>query len=669
MIWDIYRALLVILLATPVFAGETSPVAPASPEAALAPADATAILYVDKPTDVLCLPMWETLVRGDEESAALLAAVKGLFAGPMMVSVTGTPMQLGEFRVEFACRMGTAEDEFFQKLDADVLPVLGRRLLGQATGGVTPYESLRLVRLPVPIPVGLFTGVKGDVLYGSTRRADVEAWLEGSELPERFVRSDDARRLFGEKPGRADVWAYLDLRPFVPLIRAELSKNQMTELYDALTLDRLEAAGASVDWSGGKLRSRVAVAMTEVNEAPPSVWSFANRTMEIPAVVPDDFHFFVRMAFDSGASEVDRLGVVLDAIDPDIMAEFREECREFCRDFGFDPHWDFMQNFVSEAVFAGRMDPQGLGAWVVATELADPGLFETHVGALAGAFALPFESWTHGGALIRMPPADANIPLAFACVDNYLVLATDGSVIEQVIDARASGKTVAAASRFLKLKRNLPAESCRSGYVDLAGLFKLANEMMTKCDDDNMPPVVRDLIKRVANSDATMGATLQSGPGVLVLDAVLDDTLDGAAREALWHSVSASLCASREQARRLVSAAKVSGIVQSCMIYANDHKGAWPESLGVLVQTGVCTPDLFRSPYEDDMIPLVAEMVDADGYYLYRSGQGLKPQDVVVCERRLRQGGANFGFADGHTEWIEGDRAVELLRMMEQDQR
>ena len=138
------------------------------------------------------------------------------------------------------------------------------------------------------------------------------------------------------------------------------------------------------------------------------------------------------------------------------------------------------------------------------------------------------------------------------------------------------------------------------------------------------------------------------------------------ARRVLWDSLTASIGASREQSKRLVSAANVKGIVISCLIHANEHKGAWPDAVSQLVRDGSCALGHFDSPFRDQTTMLTVDNVDRESYYLYRPGTGLDPREVVVCERELRGGGANFAYADGHVEWVEGERAVQLLAKMRQ---
>jgi len=147
---------------------------------------------------------------------------------------------------------------------------------------------------------------------------------------------------------------------------------------------------------------------------------------------------------------------------------------------------------------------------------------------------------------------------------------------------------------------------------------------------------------------------------------VLSESMTGVARGFLTQSIAASLVQGRDQSRRLVSGANIRGIIISCKIHANRHQGAWPETLGQLAADGSVSLQQFTSPY-DGTGPTSIEEVDRLSFYLYRCGLNEKtikdPSILVVAgEREVHRGqGANFGFADGHVEWIAEPRAGELL--------
>jgi prepilin-type processing-associated H-X9-DG protein len=105
-------------------------------------------------------------------------------------------------------------------------------------------------------------------------------------------------------------------------------------------------------------------------------------------------------------------------------------------------------------------------------------------------------------------------------------------------------------------------------------------------------------------------------------------------------------------------------IITACLIHANDNKSQWPTSLGDLLADSSITPQTLRAPYDEEQSEITAANADNASSYLYRDGTGLNAEDVVLCERTLREGGANFAFADGHVEWVDGPRAQELFTQM-----
>ncbi|UCG17310.1 MAG: hypothetical protein JSV19_04610 [Phycisphaerales bacterium] len=657
-----HRILFCMLAIAPVTgAKETRPAH--SPVLSLAPADAGVIVYADKPAGLLG-PLTATVPAEEADVRASLKSATELFSGPTLVAVVGTPMALGEFRIEFATRLSRPEIDFFKKLDELLLTELAKDVFGGSAGKVESSGLLRIIRLPGPLPIALFTAAKDGIVYGSTRRANAEAWLEGHDLDERFVASDEYKRLFGEKPTTPDALVYFDLRPFIPLLEMEAGRQGLSSVFSTLELERLESAGLTAQWSTPELKMRLAVAMADGEGGLAELLAPRNGALEIPSVLPPDYTFFVRGAFCTAADSWNWLNDLLDAVDPDIVREFNQECAEFRNDFGFDPHTDFLGNFIDEWMFAGRIDATGIRQWVTAARVANPDLFRSHVAALTAAFELPFATWTYGDVFIQAPPPDAGPRFAMACIDDYMIVTSDSEAMQEIVDARSEGTTAMKSRGLASLTRHLPKETSCFVFADLA---QLCNVFVDAVGNDCAPPAeIIELMRNVARSKAAAGVTVSTAPGLLAFDAVLSNAMGSDARQVLWESLTASLGASREQSKRLVSAANVKGIVVSCLIHANEHKGAWPDAMSQLVRDGSCAPEMFRSPFQDKTTALTVDNVDRESYYLYRPGTGLEPQEVVVCERELRGGGANFGYADGHVEWVEGDRAVQLLAKMKQ---
>jgi prepilin-type processing-associated H-X9-DG protein len=134
-------------------------------------------------------------------------------------------------------------------------------------------------------------------------------------------------------------------------------------------------------------------------------------------------------------------------------------------------------------------------------------------------------------------------------------------------------------------------------------------------------------------------------------------------------SISESLTRARHLSARTVSASNVKSFLIGCYAYSSNHNGQWPESLDVLVKEELTTSNLLQnSPYTGQPTP------SGGFYYMYRFIADPKSvknpsEEVVISEPAIHDGGAVFGFFDGHAEWVESSRAYELLSIMRSGQR
>jgi prepilin-type processing-associated H-X9-DG protein len=159
-----------------------------------------------------------------------------------------------------------------------------------------------------------------------------------------------------------------------------------------------------------------------------------------------------------------------------------------------------------------------------------------------------------------------------------------------------------------------------------------------------------------------VGLALTQYEKMIAMDVVSSDGTSEAFSNALLLSVSASFERARYQSAKLVSTSNVKGLLISCKIYANDHQHQWPPNLKVLVQDGSILPKMLESPYDHD------KGQGGGSYYLYRriDETAVKSPsfEVAISEPAIHDGGAVFGFVDGHAEWVESPRADELLAIM-----
>jgi prepilin-type processing-associated H-X9-DG protein len=119
-------------------------------------------------------------------------------------------------------------------------------------------------------------------------------------------------------------------------------------------------------------------------------------------------------------------------------------------------------------------------------------------------------------------------------------------------------------------------------------------------------------------------------------------------RVAVVETLIPSLKAARERARVAMAASALRGIAQAALIYANDHKNQWPDSLQVLVDAKILAPELLanpRLPGRKVGFVYVKPAVSVDK---------IKGQQVIAHEafESWPPEGINVAFADGHVELI-----------------
>lgn len=128
----------------------------------------------------------------------------------------------------------------------------------------------------------------------------------------------------------------------------------------------------------------------------------------------------------------------------------------------------------------------------------------------------------------------------------------------------------------------------------------------------------------------------------------------------------------RDQGNKVKSASNLKQIGLGVQMYANDHKGRFPPDLGVVMTEQDMAPEIFinprsgtQSPPRNLAIAARAAWVKENSDYAYL-GAGLKINanaDVVVAYEKMDglHDGINILFADGHVEFVEMSRAIDMI--------
>jgi len=131
----------------------------------------------------------------------------------------------------------------------------------------------------------------------------------------------------------------------------------------------------------------------------------------------------------------------------------------------------------------------------------------------------------------------------------------------------------------------------------------------------------------------------------------------------------------KERANRVKCASNMRQVGQGMLLYANDHKGKYPDTLGQLVEADI-NPLVFVCPSGNTAPPppeiqrdakKVAEWINTNSDYVYL-GAGLTnntPADQILAYEKLNdhdQQGMNLLFGDGHVEWEIAPRAMQRIQ-------
>jgi hypothetical protein len=131
-----------------------------------------------------------------------------------------------------------------------------------------------------------------------------------------------------------------------------------------------------------------------------------------------------------------------------------------------------------------------------------------------------------------------------------------------------------------------------------------------------------------------------------------------------------------ERAHRATCAKQLRAIGQGSLLYANDHGGAFPPTLGTLIVVADVNPQLLVCPSANDPIapgtrPVdFAAAIDADparyGSYVYVGGplNATSPAECVVAYERRHTNHAEQGihvlYADGSVTWVDEKTAKHI---------
>jgi prepilin-type processing-associated H-X9-DG protein len=147
---------------------------------------------------------------------------------------------------------------------------------------------------------------------------------------------------------------------------------------------------------------------------------------------------------------------------------------------------------------------------------------------------------------------------------------------------------------------------------------------------DGIQPLQKELAKLLPSlAPKTEGDRL-----VLLLDKEGLDKLSG--------TVAAAMVRARDIATRVQSSSNIRQLLQTCMLWANENRGNWPDELPAAMKAFDLPPQVAVNP-----------AMPKTGYTYVKPDKAEKnPNRMVIYEAEPQPDGRNVGFMDGHVEWM-----------------
>jgi len=341
---------------------------------------------------------------------------------------------------------------------------------------------------------------------------------------------------------------------------------------------------------------------------------------------------------------------------------------------------------VSYVIPAGTVADAPNGGFVVLLKLSDAGLFEkcmTSIGEFASSNSdgmLQISSQTHGtGCTLHIwacpPLALMQLVPTWAVANGYAVIGSNTPLckmgIEKVLGTNQ--KSLIDTEGYRKVAARLPRQTIMSlSYTDCQTQFRqmireaqqfwpmvvmFANQAGLK-----LPVVFPSLDRYIADMQPALAYSYADTSGFYSHyqgNAVEQTVLAGGAVAITSGVMLPSLTRAQSQVQQKVAMTKLRQLIITCIVYADEHDGKFPEQLEQL-------KDLFR---DQDVFDSPRRPRDFPGpSYVYVQGHCLRPgylpatKLVVIYENPAYcSDGVNVAFLDGHVEFLRPQEFLKVL--------
>jgi hypothetical protein len=645
--------------------------------ATFAPPDAVAFASVKDVRPLI--PPAVALLRleqspGTDIATRFLAGFGSVVNGRVSLAVFA-PEGRGEPDWLFRAPVDEGEGEGKGKLDDLVVGSIAA-VLGKGNVELITDRGVRTVRTRVGKNL-LHWAVHRGVFFCSAARERVAKAIDPKARPDLpLAAAPNYDRLGEHIDWTGDVTAYVDLdRAFWQPLKKRLERRRRQPYFaDHSWLTQWFAPGqfraAGVSWKGdGKTGSgRLAVLTPKARRGLAALLDLPNAPVKHLDRLPQGCQLFAAWA-PVGRGLAERTAAMMGALDPEVREEFETELAEFNKELGVDLGKDLLGN-LGPSSWAARLPGAGEPAVFNVTEVRNPAALRTCADALAKYNKTPLRTTERGGRTYTILPTQPAVGYTFD--GKSLLFSHSFRAVEEMCALKDSGKTLADAAMFAKLRGRLPKENIVLAAVDLHSASQFALLALTWAPEE----IRGDLSTAAANR--FLEHFQQEGPG-LSLGVALRNEPDAFVLhvESLAGDLWALLPKAAELIRRPVEQAalktetrrRVTELWTAAQVYAREHDRMFPASLEEL-QKHVRRPETFLHPASGTR-PAEGRFVCDYTSAFERAGFAIPKKDargrtLMVWPKESYGGdGRTVIFFDGFVQWVDDADFAQHLRNLD----
>ena len=548
---------------------------------------------------------------------------------------------------------------------------------------------------------GMFYSAKGDqMLFSPFERVfdsigDVDAPLSGNSL---FKSSFSGH---GVSP---DMIAFVNLREILDFAGVDDENIAPLKISGITSIEGIALSAKSV--KDGTLSEISLYAPDKLKGA----LALLNRPGSGPGMekyVPEDYSYFFRISLGSFKGFYKEIAAFIEkdlGDDGAFFEIFQGGVAEMEENLGFSLEEDLLAGLGGQIGFAMKMPKViGIPEMVAFIELKDANKIQKLIEKNTPP-EMAFTKTEYKGVKI-FTTVVAMVQPSYAFVDNYLVVGIAPGVIRDIVDAKASGKSLLTKEDYKTVFANLPRKGIMVAYQDTEAIFStimpiMMNRLMMGApggpidvdedfedfedleegEDEDIEDFEDDgddlFFEIMPQIMALLQETLQDVPGsgsVVTVDesSIRIKQFSGFGTTKMAAPVLAGLLLpalfrARQSARRVKSLSTIKQIILAQKQYAMENDEKFAEKLSLLYPDYFSALDGFRHPSSKNEPITKKEQIDELADYEIFPGldESFPSTYILIYEKDglNREEGRNVGYIDGHASWLTDEALQDALK-------